>query len=129
MKGENLPLMLVSSQPSFSRLGIVQTLCDLPSALGLTKTVVFRHTVVFFARRQTGYLVYEFKRHMRTNKMGSIVVDDVTKLFFGFGRVFQFQQYADVSLCILPYLELVDFVVYPLVFWIVIVEPGIEHHG
>ena len=32
---------LVSSQPSFSRLGIVQTLRDLPSALGLTKTLVF----------------------------------------------------------------------------------------
>ena len=30
--------MLFSSQPSFSHLGIVQTLCDLPSALGLTKT-------------------------------------------------------------------------------------------
>ena len=31
--------MLVSSQPSFSRLGIVQTQRDLPSALGLSKTL------------------------------------------------------------------------------------------
>ena len=32
---------LVSSQPSFSRLGLVQTLRGLPSALGLSKTLVF----------------------------------------------------------------------------------------
>ena len=40
--------MLVSSQPSFSRLGIVQTLRDLPSAPGLSKTFFNqRHWVMY----------------------------------------------------------------------------------
>ena len=35
-------ILFVSSQQTFSRLGIVQTLRDLPSALGLSKTFLFR---------------------------------------------------------------------------------------
>jgi hypothetical protein len=35
-------ILFVSSQQTFSRLGIVQTLRDLPSALDLSKTFLFR---------------------------------------------------------------------------------------
>ena len=49
---------LVSSQPSFSRFGIVQTLRDLPSVLGL------RNGRDFGPPKQNAYLISYFKREL-----------------------------------------------------------------
>ena len=46
-----------------------------------------------------------------------------------FGGVFQFKEYQDIALFVLSYLESVDFVVSLLVFPVVVVEVGVEHHG
>lgn len=51
--GSRLLLLFVSSQQTFSRLGIVQALRDLPSTLGLSKTV-FPLSVLFCTQQPFG---------------------------------------------------------------------------
>ena len=90
---------------------------------------VFRNTVVFFARGQTGDVVDKLQLHFRAGEVVAVVVDDVIELFVRFGGVFEFEENQQVAVAVLPDLEFVDFVVGFLVFGVVVVEVRIEHHG